>query len=52
MAKLVLFGSHARGEATEESDVDILVAIDDLTASGGAHVVQHLRDGQWIWWDL
>ena len=27
---VVLFGSHARGEANEESDVDVLVVIDDL----------------------
>ena len=25
------FGSHARGEATEDSDVDVLVVIDGLT---------------------
>lgn len=29
--EIVLFGSHARGEATEDSDVDVLVAIDDLS---------------------
>ncbi len=29
--EVVLFGSHARGEAHEESDVDVLVVIDDLT---------------------
>jgi predicted nucleotidyltransferase len=28
---LCLFGSYARGEAHEESDVDVLVVIDDLT---------------------
>lgn len=27
-----LFGSYARGEAHEESDVDVLVVIDDLTS--------------------
>lgn len=26
-----LFGSYARGEANEDSDVDVLVVIDDLT---------------------
>jgi predicted nucleotidyltransferase len=29
--EMTLFGSHARGEANEDSDVDILVVIDDLT---------------------
>jgi uncharacterized protein len=29
--EVVLFGSYARGEATEESDVDVLVVIQDLT---------------------
>jgi predicted nucleotidyltransferase len=31
--RLTLFGSRARGEAHEESDVDVLVVIDDLAAS-------------------
>ncbi len=31
VSAIVLFGSHARGEAHEESDVDVLVAIDELT---------------------
>jgi predicted nucleotidyltransferase len=28
VTRLALFGSHARGEATEESDVDVLVEVD------------------------
>ncbi len=28
---VVLYGSHARGAATEDSDVDVFVVIDDLT---------------------
>jgi len=37
LIRLVLFGSHARGEANEDSDVDILVVIDGLQpADGGA----------------
>ncbi len=28
---VVLFGSYARGEATEDSDVDVLVLVDGLT---------------------
>jgi predicted nucleotidyltransferase len=31
VSELVLFGSHARGDAHEESDVDVLVAIDGLS---------------------
>lgn len=29
--KLILFGSFARGDANEDSDVDVLVLVDDLT---------------------
>jgi predicted nucleotidyltransferase len=31
LREVVLFGSWARGEADEESDVDVLVVVDDLT---------------------
>lgn len=31
VAEIVLFGSYARGEAGEDSDVDVLVLIDGLT---------------------
>lgn len=31
LREIVLFGSHARGEAHEDSDVDVLVVIDDLS---------------------
>ena len=31
LRELVLFGSHARGDAHEDSDVDVLVVVDDLT---------------------
>ena len=30
ISKLILFGSHARGEATDESDVDVLIISDDF----------------------
>jgi predicted nucleotidyltransferase len=30
LKKVVLFGSHARGEATPDSDMDILVVLNDL----------------------
>jgi predicted nucleotidyltransferase len=39
--QIALFGSHARGEATPESDVDVVVVVDDLTGAEGravAHV--------------
>lgn len=31
LREVVLFGSYARGEAHEESDVDVLVVVDGLT---------------------
>lgn len=31
LRELVLYGSYARGQATEESDVDVLVVVDGLT---------------------
>ena len=31
LSEVVLFGSRARGEAHEDSDVDVLVVIDDLS---------------------
>jgi predicted nucleotidyltransferase len=34
----MLFGSRARGEATEDSDVDVLVVIDELTAADAREV--------------
>ena len=27
--KVILYGSHARGEATKDSDIDVLVVVDD-----------------------
>ena len=30
--RIVLFGSHARGEATEHSDVDLLVVLKDVAS--------------------
>jgi predicted nucleotidyltransferase len=32
LREVTLFGSHARGEAHEESDVDVLVVVDDLSS--------------------
>jgi len=34
LVKLVLFGSHARGEATEDSDIDVLAVVEDLGNTG------------------
>lgn len=31
--RVILFGSYARGEATEDSDVDLLVVVDESTPS-------------------
>lgn len=33
LVKLTLFGSRARGEGDEESDLDVLVCVHDLTRS-------------------
>ena len=38
VARLVVFGSHARGEATEDSDVDVLVIIDNLTSADAREI--------------
>jgi len=35
LAGVYLFGSFARGEATPESDVDILIVLDEVTDYGG-----------------
>jgi predicted nucleotidyltransferase len=31
--RLALFGSHARGQASEDSDVDVLVVVEELTSA-------------------
>ena len=33
LVKLILYGSHARGEATEDSDIDVMVVLDGLKHS-------------------
>lgn len=38
--RLVLFGSHARGDAAEESDVDVVVISDDFR---GKNIFQRAR---------
>ncbi|MGH7493338.1 MAG: nucleotidyltransferase family protein [bacterium] len=32
LKKIILFGSHARGQATSESDVDLLIVLDQLSS--------------------
>ena len=38
LVRLVLFGSQARGEARDDSDVDLLVVIDALTSADGREI--------------
>ncbi len=33
--KVILYGSYARGEATEDSDVDVMVVVDDAIDEWG-----------------
>jgi uncharacterized protein len=40
---LALFGSHARGEETPESDVDLLVEFDPKVDSGLTQIIQAER---------
>jgi predicted nucleotidyltransferase len=37
---VVLYGSHARGSANEDSDVDVLVVVDDLTDEESAAIAR------------
>ena len=34
LVKLVLFGSHARGQATEDSDIDVLAVLKEIKNAG------------------
>ena len=38
LLRLVLFGSQARGEATGDSDVDVLVVIDNLSSADAREI--------------
>jgi predicted nucleotidyltransferase len=44
LARLVLFGSHARGEATEDSDVDILVLMESVTSADARAIDEVVAD--------
>lgn len=44
--ELVLFGSHARGDADDESDVDVMVVIDQLDASERREAIDLAYDAQ------
>jgi predicted nucleotidyltransferase len=53
LEEFVLFGSVARGEAGEESDIDVLVVVDELTAAEKGEVLETSyrtavdSDGEW-----
>lgn len=38
LREVVLFGSRARGEGSEDSDLDVLVVVEDLTSSEAREV--------------
>lgn len=42
--ELTLFGSRARGQGDEDSDVDVLVAIDDVTSSEARDIAHFCGD--------
>lgn len=44
LRELTLFGSHARGEAHDESDVDVLVVVEGLTESERSEVMELAYD--------
>lgn len=39
LRRIVLFGSHARGEATEDSDIDVLVVLAEATHAERARAI-------------
>ena len=45
VAHLCLFGSRARGEGSEDSDLDVLVAIDELTDAEAREIRRRAGDG-------
>lgn len=49
LGELRLFGSRARGEGHDESDLDVLVTIDQLTSSERREVAQRSGDAMTHW---
>jgi len=49
ISELSLFGSRARGEAHEESDVDVLVSIVELTSTERREIAQQSGDALTRW---
>lgn len=43
-ASLILFGSYARGEQTEESDIDLLILTDDTSRTNERALTSALYD--------
>lgn len=41
---VILFGSHARGQAHEESDIDVAVIVSDLDFSLHRHIIDVATD--------
>ena len=44
LARIVLFGSRARGECSSESDLDVLVLVTDLTPNERREVIDAAYD--------
>jgi predicted nucleotidyltransferase len=44
LKEAALFGSRARGEGDEDSDLDVLVVVDDLESHEGRAVAHHAGD--------
>jgi len=44
LVKLILYGSHARGEATEDSDVDVLVVLKEMCPGGASREIDATCD--------
>ncbi|MBI2892956.1 MAG: nucleotidyltransferase domain-containing protein [Deltaproteobacteria bacterium] len=44
LKELALFGSYARGESREDSDIDVLVVVDDLSHREGREIAQYCGD--------